>query len=129
MACGGWIHPETLAKDLLSVKEQLMSGRPPGFSSVQLMTLRKAKGLEADVVVMVGLEDDIIPGATVDVEEQARLFYVGMTRAKNTLFMMHSYKRPRDVSFGMDIVDKKRSRFLDAVGIGSDYRKSSAKTA
>jgi DNA helicase-2/ATP-dependent DNA helicase PcrA len=93
------------------------------------MTLRKAKGLEADVVVMVGLEDDIIPGSAVDVEEQARLFYVGMTRAKNTLFMMHSYKRPRDVSFGTDILDKTRSRFLDAVGIRSEYRKDSARTA
>ena len=129
LACGGWIEPETLAKDLLSVKQQLTGGRPPGFSSVQLMTLRKAKGLEADVVVMVGLEDDIIPGSAVDVEEQARLFYVGMTRAKNTLFMMHSYKRPRDVSFGLDIVDKMRSRFLDSVGIRSEYRKDSARTA
>lgn len=129
LAGGGWMQSETLAKDLLLVKEQLMSGRPPGFSSVQLMTLRKAKGLEADVAVMVGLEDDIIPGSAVDVEEQARLFYVGMTRAKNTLFMMHSYKRPRDVSFGMDIVDKTRSRFLDAIGIRSEYRKDSARTA
>ncbi|MCX7424139.1 MAG: ATP-binding domain-containing protein [Planctomycetia bacterium] len=129
LACGGWIRPETLAKDLLSIKQRFMGGRPPGFSSVQLMTLRKAKGLEADVVVMVGLEDDIIPGSAVDVEEQARLFYVGMTRAKTTLFMIHSYKRPRDVSFGMEIVDKRRSRFLDAVGIKSKYRKDSAKTA
>ena len=129
LACGGWIQPETLAKDLLSVKEQLTSGRPPGFSSVQLMTLRKAKGLDADVVVMVGLEDDIIPGSAVDVEEQARLFYVGMTRAKDRLFMIHSYKRPRNVSFGVDIVKKPRSRFLDAVGISSEYRKDKVRTA
>jgi hypothetical protein len=47
----------------------------------------------------------------------------------NSLFMIHSYKRPRDVSFGMDIVDKTRSRFLDAVGIRSEYRKDSARTA
>jgi hypothetical protein len=43
--------------------------------------------------------------------------------------MIHSYKRPRDISFGMELVDKKRSRFLDAVGIKSDYRRDSAKTA
>jgi len=93
------------------------------------MTLRKAKGLEADVVVMVGLEDDINPGAGSDVEEQARLFYVGMTRAKDKLYMLHAYKRRRDVSFGKDIVDKTRSRFLDSVGIKSEYCKNSAKTA
>jgi DNA helicase-2/ATP-dependent DNA helicase PcrA len=129
LACGGWIRPEVLAQDLLSVRQQLKGDRPPGFSSVQLMTLRKAKGLEADVVVMVGLEDDIIPGSADDMEEQARLFYVGMTRAKDTLFMIHAYKRPRNVSFGSDIMDKERSRFLDAVGIDSEYRKDSAKTA
>jgi DNA helicase-2/ATP-dependent DNA helicase PcrA len=129
LACGGWIRPETLAKDLLLVKDQLAKGGPPGFSSVQLMTLRKAKGLEADVVVMVGLEDDIIPGSADDVEEQARLFYVGMTRARESLFMMHSYKRPRDVSFGTDVIDKRRSRFLDAIGIKSVYLRESAKTA
>ena len=52
-----------------------------------------------------------------------------MTRAKDALFMIHSYKRPRDVSFGVDIFDKARSRFLDAVGIKSEYRKDSARTA
>ena len=128
-ACGGWMQPKNLATDLLSVMQELTGARPPGFSSVQLMTLRKAKGLEADVVVMVGLEDDIIPGPDSDVSEQARLFYVGMTRAKDALFMMHSYKRPRSVSFGQNITDKPRSRFLDAVGIKSEYRRGSAKTA
>ncbi len=129
LACGGWIQPETLAKDLLLVKEQLTSSGPPGFSSVQLMTLRKAKGLEADVVVMVGLEDDIIPGSANDIEEQARLFYVGMTRAKDKLYMIHSFKRPRNVSFGEDIVKKTRSRFLNAMGVKSRYMKECAKTA
>jgi hypothetical protein len=43
--------------------------------------------------------------------------------------MIHAYKRPRNVSFGSDIMDKERSRFLDAVGIDSEYRKDSAKTA
>jgi superfamily I DNA/RNA helicase len=129
LACGGWIQPENLATDLLTVMQELTGARPPGFSSVQLMTLRKAKGLEADVVVMVGLEEDIIPGPASDVAEQARLFYVGMTRAQKDLFMMHSYRRPRGVSFGEAIMDKTRSRFLDAVGIKSKYRKGSAETA
>jgi len=128
-ACGGWIRPETMAKDLLSVKEQLTRGRPPGFSSVQLMTLRKAKGLEADVVVMVGLEDDIIPGSDSDIQEQARLFYVGMTRASESLYMMHSCRRPKGVSLGTAVVGKPKSRFLDAVGIESKFRKDRVKTA
>jgi len=43
--------------------------------------------------------------------------------------MIHFYKRPRNVSFGVDIVKKPRSRFLDAVGISSEYRRDKAKTA
>jgi superfamily I DNA/RNA helicase len=129
LACGGWTNPANLAKDLLSVKQELDDDRAPGFSSVQLMTLRKAKGLEADVVVMVGLEADIIPGPTEDLEEQARLFYVGMTRAKQRLFMIHSSRRPRDVSFGEAIIDKPRSNFLDALEIKSVWPRGRRDTA
>jgi superfamily I DNA/RNA helicase len=125
----GWTKPDTFGGDLLLLRNELKRSKPPGFSNVQLMTLRKAKGLEADVVVMVGLEDDILPGSATDLEEQARLFYVGMTRAKKALYLLHSYRRPRDVSFGAEICDKPRSRFLDALGIPSVYRKDKAKTA
>ena len=85
--------------------------------------MRNAKGLEADIVIMVGLEDDIIPGKRSNIEEEARLFYVSMTRAKKRLFLFHSYKRPRNISFGDDITEKKRSNFLDAIGISSKYLK------
>ena len=131
LACGGWVEPQKLARDLLSMKQEILGGQPPGFSSVQLMTLRKAKGLEADVVVMVGLEDDIVPGSSpdVDVEEQARLFYVGMSRAKRALYLIHSFKRPRDVSFGKDVMKKQRSRFLEAMGLPSKYRSEHARGA
>ena len=64
-ACGDWTRPKDLAADLLAVEGEVDAAAIPGFSSVQLMTFRKAKGLEADVAVMVGLEDDMMPGATV----------------------------------------------------------------
>ena len=51
-------------------------------SKVKLTTMRKAKGLQADVVIMVGLEDDIIPNPiSEDIEEEARIFYVSMTKS------------------------------------------------
>jgi len=92
------------------------------------MTMRRAKGLEADVVVMVGLEDDIIPNpALATVEEEARLFYVSMTRAKERLYMIHSYVRPRNISLGPEITDKVRSRFLEAIGRPSKYMREATR--
>lgn len=60
--------------------------------SVVLMTIHSAKGLEFPVVFMVGMENGIFPGkasfnSDSEMEESRRLCYVGITRAKETLFM------------------------------------------
>ncbi len=129
IASGVWIDPVHYIEDLKSVVNLISSPKPLGFGAVQLMTMRKAKGLEADVVVMVGLEDDIIPNPNSEIEEEARLFYVSMTRAKEKLYLLHSFKRPRSISFGPDIMRKNRSRFLDALGRESKYFKKIVSTA
>jgi DNA helicase-2/ATP-dependent DNA helicase PcrA len=59
---------------------------------VSLMTLHSAKGLEFRTVVVAGLENGVLPhfnsqGAQEDVEEERRLLYVGMTRARERLFL------------------------------------------
>ncbi len=65
---------------------------------VTLMTLHSAKGLEYPVVFLVGMEDGIFPGHKSmdnpdDIEEERRLFYVGITRAKNYLYLTFARKR------------------------------------
>jgi len=64
---------------------------------VSLMTLHAAKGLEFPVVFIIGCEQNIIPlnleGLTSDIEEERRLFYVGMTRAKERLFLIRAKRR------------------------------------
>lgn len=66
--------------------------------SVRLMTLHNAKGLEFDTVYVVGLEDELLPhrmsmDSREEIEEERRLFYVGITRAKRVLRL--SYARAR----------------------------------
>ena len=64
---------------------------------VSLMTIHAAKGLEFPVVFIIGCEQDILPlnlqGMEGDIEEERRLFYVGMTRAKEELFLLHARSR------------------------------------
>ncbi len=117
-----WVDPSNFTEDLSSVIDILNSSRPTGPGSVQLMTMRKAKGLEADIVFIVGLEDDIIPSPGNDIVEEARLVYVSMTRAKEDLYLFHAYKRPRNISYGDDLMNKKRSRFLDAIERPSEWK-------
>lgn len=66
--------------------------------TVTLMTLHSAKGLEFPVVFMVGMEESIFPHSRAlydqsEMEEERRLCYVGMTRAKEELYMTHASSR------------------------------------
>lgn len=71
-----------------------------GSESVRLMTLHNAKGLEFECVFIAGLEDGLLPhkmcmGSRSEIEEERRLFYVGVTRAKRVLQL--SYARSRRI--------------------------------
>lgn len=67
-------------------------------SSVVLMTLHSAKGLEFPVVFLIGLEDGVFPhvrslGEPDQLEEERRLCYVGITRAMERLYLTHAWSR------------------------------------
>jgi len=72
----------------------------PDADSVTLMTLHNAKGLEFPVVFISGLEDGLFPLSRAyddpsALEEERRLFYVGITRAKDKLFLTYARQRRR----------------------------------
>jgi DNA helicase-2/ATP-dependent DNA helicase PcrA len=85
---------------------------------VTLMTLHSAKGLEFNVVFLVGMEEGLFPHKlSIDddagIEEERRLCYVGMTRARDRLTL--SWARQRRM-YGRDSLEgSRRSRFLDEV--------------
>jgi superfamily I DNA/RNA helicase len=87
----------------------------PRADRVALMTLHAAKGLEFPVVFIIGCEESLLPyfrpGEEVDLEEERRLFYVGMTRAKHRLILTHARKR---FIFGKEMRNS-RSQFVDDI--------------
>lgn len=92
---------------LLSVVDTLSSEE----NKVVMMTLHASKGLEFKNVYIIGLEDSIIPSSRDDVgiEEERRLLYVGMTRAKEELHLSTAKQRH---TFGAWGEEDKPSRFL-----------------
>lgn len=120
--------------ELLSVAEQYQDLGLDGFleevslvsdtdqtqqngNTVTLMTLHSAKGLEFPVVFMTGMEETIFPHSRAlfdqhEMEEERRLCYVGMTRAKEELIMVHASSR---MLYG-GIQHNPPSRFLSEIG-------------
>ncbi|UYM17719.1 DNA helicase Rep [Endozoicomonas euniceicola] len=80
---------------------------------VQLLTLHASKGLEYPHVFMMGMEEDLLPHRTSieedNIEEERRLTYVGITRARKSLTMTLAGQRKQ---FG-EVIDTTPSRFLD----------------
>ena len=82
--------------------------------AITLITLHQAKGLEFDAVFMLGLEEGLLPHSRsiedpAQLEEERRLCYVGMTRARKYLYMLRAFRR----NFRGSTVAGIASRFLD----------------
>ena len=93
-----------------------IDGMEDSEESVTLMTLHSAKGLEFPVVFLVGMEEGIFPGnksigEPKELEEERRLFYVGITRAKKFLYLTCSKKRTIFGSTSYNAV----SRFINEI--------------
>lgn len=88
----------------------------PDEDKVSLMTLHLSKGLEFKHVFIVGLEEDLFPSALSyntrsELEEERRLFYVGITRAKENLYLSYANSRYR---WGK-LIYCEESRFLNEI--------------
>ncbi len=87
-----------------------------GHEGVQLMTVHSAKGLEFPVVFIVGLEEGVFPHSRshvspTELEEERRLMYVGLTRAKEKAYLLYAEQR---MIFGSTQVNPP-SRFLSEI--------------
>lgn len=87
-----------------------------GDGAITLMTLHAAKGLEFPVVFMIGMEEGIFPHSRAlaekqEMEEERRLAYVGMTRAKERLYLLHAFERRL---YGL-LQSNPQSRFIEEI--------------
>jgi DNA helicase-2/ATP-dependent DNA helicase PcrA len=96
---------------------------PAPDGGVSLMTLHSAKGLEFPIVFLVGAEEDLLPCAGIqgearDMAEERRLAYVGLTRARERLYVTRAAARTKRGK----IVPRTPSRFLDDLPAGASEK-------
>jgi len=104
----------TLVQQEYSLQEK--NKKKENRDGVRLMTLHSAKGLEFEVVFLVGFEEGILPHSRClinesEIEEERRLCYVGVTRAKDFLYISYASKR---LFFGKSSLNEP-SRFLSDI--------------
>lgn len=101
---------------LASLRQRAESKQPPTMQGVTLASLHAAKGLEWDAVFLVGLVDNTLPishaikAGDHQIEEERRLFYVGITRAREHLHLSHALARQEGGR-----KSRKSSRFLEGI--------------
>lgn len=97
-------HVDDLSDQLNAVRNQSNKAG----DAVQLMTIHASKGLEFDCVFLIGAADGILPSGKddVDIDEERRLLYVAVTRAKRKLFVSYPVHSTNSSN------DNKVSRFL-----------------
>lgn len=106
----------TMAEVLGSLRRRAEAKQPPAVDGVTLASLHAAKGLEWDAVFLVGLVEKTLPishalkAGDEQIEEERRLFYVGVTRAREHLHMSWSLARQEGGH-----KNRTRSRFLDGL--------------
>jgi DNA helicase-2/ATP-dependent DNA helicase PcrA len=93
-----------------------VDGYDASLDRVTLITLHQAKGLEFPVVLIVGVEEKLLPHMrSMDdpdqLEEERRLFYVGITRAKKRIYLIHAFRR---TFMGQSTINPP-SRFLEDI--------------
>ncbi len=82
---------------------------------IEIYNMPSSKGLEGHVVFVVGATENLMPKPNNNIEEQARLFYVAMTRAKRKLHLFSSRSRPASITFRPDSFQMSPSPFVNNI--------------
>ncbi len=121
MEFAAWIGKKEEDRNLIEITQavvlmNLLDREENEYDAVQLSTLHAAKGLEFRHVFLVGVEEGILPHqesmSEAGIEEERRLMYVGVTRARESLHLSHCLKRKR----AKEMQACEPSRFISEMG-------------
>ena len=110
-----WLSSKRMLDELATSHADAHGPREGDANFVRIMTMRYSKGLEAETVFVIGLEEGAFPSSdrgTDRFEEDARLFYVSMTRAKKNLHLFHARTRSGGMTYKSKSYSMKPSPFL-----------------
>lgn len=129
----GLLQEVTLMSDIDTSNSKFVPGGSKKEDQVLMMTLHSAKGLEFDTVFLAGLEEGIFPHSRSlfepsEMEEERRLCYVGMTRARKNLYLLRAEEREIFGSYQHNaqsrFIEDVPEQYLEEIGGKSNFGRS-----
>jgi superfamily I DNA/RNA helicase len=119
-----WSGMAAFFSELETMERSKQRPAPVGKFQVRIMSFQSSKGLEANIVLVIGLEEGQYPSddSPDRIAEAARLVFVAMTRAQDKLHLFHARKRTGSVSLRDKSHQLSQSRFLTGLKIPKENR-------
>jgi superfamily I DNA/RNA helicase len=109
-------NPNGIISEIREWKNDLeKNSKSSSDNTVNIYNMPSSKGLQGDIVFIVGLSEELFPDLKKDIEEQSRLFYVAMTRAIKELYLFSARTRPTNITYNKCSYQLKRSPFIDYI--------------
>lgn len=111
-------HPNGLLSEIREWKSELIGTTlfESSIQPIEIYNLPSSKGLEGDIIIIVGLSENLFPNPERNLEEQSRLFYVAMTRAKEELYIFSARSRSAQITYNKDAsYQLKKSQFISCL--------------
>lgn len=109
-------NPNGIISEIRKWKNDLeKNSKSSSDNTVNIYNMPSSKGLQGDVIFIVGLSEELFPDLKKDIEEQSRLFYVAMTRAKKELYLFSARTRPANITYNKYTYQLKKSPFIDSI--------------
>lgn len=97
------------------INELFVDKKTSSYRPVNIYNMPSSKGLESDIVFVIGLSEGFFPHPKGNIKEQSRLLFVAMTRAKKELYLFNARTRPANITFMKKSYQLKPSPFIDTI--------------